>query len=439
MKDLNFVKPKKRFFRWPVFVLVVVLTGGFFIWADLDYAKEVTITNAPAASETPPVVRFGMLEKIQEGIALLEKSEPLKYENKIVRQKNGKSVQTGELARKQVALAILDKNTGEVFEHRVWVSEDEIKNYRQTGVINLEPDLTRSGLVDEARPRIVRLVVNWWNSFNTDYGFSDNPNLVVVANKYLVPSSNLGTLPERSKSKYTEIIYVPYSGGLHVSEAVEAGKKYIEENINTAFDQLADGKVASRFAPGYLVTDDIGKDFIKNIILVEHVDPDAFKLADDGGKELVERVLVIIGANQERAYRYTGSPAGASGLAQFIKSTYKNTALKYPSARLIKDFNLGMADHVNAIKAMVLFFDEHKKALASRITRRDIVQPRGITEEMLAAAYNGGPSRVTRSINKFGLAWIGSQLGLSNNSRILRRETLDYVSKFRAIKRLNIF
>jgi hypothetical protein len=195
----------------------------------------------------------------------------------------------------------------------------------------------------------------------------------------------------------------------------------------------------SRFVASHLVTTEIDKDFIKNIIIVEHIDPDAFNVASDGGKELAERVLVIIGANKERAYRYTGSPAGAYGLAQFIRPTYQNIISKYPRAKMIKDYTLGMADHVNAVKAMVLFFDEHKKALASSTSRRDIVRSLGITEEMLAATYNGGPSRVTRSLNKFGLAWVSGQLNSPISSRILRRETLDYVSKFRAVTNLDLF
>ena len=174
-------------------------------------------------------------------------------------------------------------------------------------------------------------------------------------------------------------------------------------------------------------------------MVIEHMDPDAFKTSSDGGRELSERVLTVIGANQEHAYRYTGSPAGASGLAQFISSTYKNIAGKYPEAKLIRDYNAGMANHVNAVKAMVLFFDAHKKDIAGRVARKDLVKSLGITEEMLAAAYNGGPSRVVSSVNKFGLAWISNQIAGTTKGNIFKKETLDYIKKFRAVKNLNIF
>lgn len=172
---------------------------------------------------------------------------------------------------------------------------------------------------------------------------------------------------------------------------------------------------------------------------MEHIDPSSFNFSNDGGQELTERVLALIGANQKLAYRYTGSPAGASGLAQFIKSTYKSTVSSYPKAGLMKDFSLGMADHTNAIEAMILFFDSRKKEIADKVKRKDILNSLGITEEMLAAAYNGGGGKVASSVNKFGMAWISSQLDLPSWKRIFKAETIDYVKKFQSVKSLNLF
>ncbi|MBI4160383.1 MAG: hypothetical protein HY506_00555 [Candidatus Yanofskybacteria bacterium] len=434
-KDLNFYRPAKSFLKMRRFYFLVgsAVLAGLFIFSSSDYAREVSVINEPVPEK---IIEFESTiswpEKVKEGMVLLEKSAPLKYQTT-----NGRD--SGALLRKQIALAIMNKDTGEIFERRIWVSEGEIKNYHRTGVINIETEPILNTSVRSLNGNDLHIAANWWNSFNTDYKIEGRLDLVVVANKYLLLSSSLATLPERSKNKYTEIIYVPYSAGLHVSELVEAGKKYIEENISLAFGQLNDGRVLSRLTPNQLVTAGIGEDLIKNVMLIEHIDPDAFKMADDGGRLLAERVLVIIGANLKKSYRYTGSPAGASGLAQFIRPTYQDIYSIYPTAKLIKDYNLGMADHTNAVKAMVLFFDTHEKDLANKITRRNIVQPLGITEEMLAAVYNGGPGRVTKSVNKFGLAWISSQIGRSSGARILREETLDYVSKFRAIKNLDVF
>lgn len=415
---MNFYRPEKMsgfFYFLPIAAMAVAL----LIWTDPDYAREVVIRNDWSSISAGSVFKkLEIVEKIQEGIELLEQSPSLAYESR-----------GGVLLRKQVALALLNKETGEVFEKRVLVNEEESKNYKKTGILVLEPVKT-----DET----LNIQPQWWNSFNTFYKVREHPELIVIANKYLFPSEYITGLPEKSSGRYTDIVYVPYSKDLHTKEIVEAGKEYLEKNINQAFAELDNAKVNSLATPSSLVTAGINKDFVRNIILVEHVDPGGFNSADDGGQELAERVLAVIGANQKSAYRYTGSPAGASGLAQFIKPTYDSMVARYPKAKLLKNYNAGMANHVNAIKAMVLFFDSHKKDIAGKITRRDIVSSLGITEEMLAATYNGGPGKVANSVNKFGLAWINSQL-LPNTTRILRQETINYVKKFDAIKGLNLF
>ena len=393
------------------FFLIVPMRAGFIS------GKEIEIKNNSVISPLPLIDMAG---KIREGISLLKSSPPLIYETK-----NKKP--SGDLVRKQIALAILNTKNGEVFEKRIWVKEQEIKDYKKTGVINL------TSSQDDI---IIR--VKWWNSFNTFYEVKNRPDLIIVANKYLFPSTYIVGLPEKSKNKYTDIIYAPYSSPIHSQEIIAAGKRYLDDNVNRAFGQLNLTGVVSRSSPGKLVTAVIGKEFIKNIILVEHIDPDSFSAAADGGRELTERVLAIIGANQTSAYRYTGSPAGASGLAQFIKATYKTIVSKYPDARLIKDYNLGMADHANAIRAMVLFFDNYKKDIDNKVTRRDVIGQIGITEEMLAAAYNGGPNKVVKSVNKYGLAWLSGQFSLPRIKAIFKPETMTYIQKFKSIKSLDI-
>ena len=420
------------------YFIILLIALVFIFGIDFDYARELTINNEPNdVTVKSSLPQFSMAHKIQEGIESLKISAPLGYENKAVKQRNGRLTVTNELSRKQIALAILDYKTGEIFEHRVWTSENEIKNYKKTGILNLEPVDSNSSLVVE---------VEWWNSFNSVYRVgpsdlraSDSKRLAVIANKFLFPSAYLSGLPERSTQQYADIIYAPYSKPLHLPELIEAGNDYLEKNINQALAELDTDKVRSLAVSGTLVTSGITKDFIKNIVLVEHIDPDAFSVATDGGQELAERVLVVIGANQNSAYRYTGSPAGASGLAQFIKPTYDLMAAKYPKARLIKNYNAGMVNHVNAIKAMVLFFDSHRKEISDKVTDRGIVRSLGITEEMLAAAYNGGPSRVVKSVNNFGRGWLSKQVNSSNAVRIFRPETISYIKKFQAIKNLNLF
>lgn len=378
-----------------------------------------------AAAETVATGSFDLYQKIQIGTKLLQSSPPLKFEERAV------SKSKKELIRKQIAVALLDKTTGNVFERRVWVNEREIKNYSKTAFMTFVPENPNEPI--DIQP-------HWWNSFNTFFEVKNAPNLAVVANKYLLLSNSVPNRAERSKDKYTEIIYSPYSEAIHDSGLVKIGKNYVDKETDLAFDALKNLKVMSKSMPGKLVSDVVSKEFVKNIIIIEHIDPDGFAFAYDGGKLLTERVLVIIGANQERAYVYTGSNAGAIGLAQFIRPTYNNIRLKYPQAQLISDFGSGMTNHLNAIKAMVLFFDAHRKDISDRIARKIIIKQLGgnIPEEMLAAAYNGGPTRVVRSVNRYGLAWIDSQFN-NLKPKIFRAETLHYLEKFIAIRNLHIF
>ena len=389
-------------------------------YAGLFNTREIEIKNKPTL--LPPSV-VNIEEEIQAGVSLLNSSPPLVYETKGQKP-------TGELVRRQIALAILDTSTGGIFEKRVWVDEQEIKNYKKTGVMIFEPAVLGETL--DIQPQ-------WWNSFNTIYEIRGHPEMIVVANKFLLQSSYLDGLPERSKSEFTDIIYIPYSKALHLPEVIEAGKQYLDKEVSQAFDRLESDKVVSRSSPGELATAVVSQGFIKNIILAEHIDPDSFSAAADGGKELTEYVLALLGVNRDMAYRYTSSPAGASGLAQFIKPTYQTIVSEYPDARLVRDYNLGMADHVNAIEAMVLFFDNYKKEIDNKVTRRDVIGQIGITEEMLAAAYNGGPNKVVKSVNKYGLAWLSGQFNLPSAAAVFKQETLDYVQKFVSVKNLSIF
>ena len=435
-KEINLLRPRENkilsFLRFRSISLLVMcfIIVGLFLRSDFSYTKELAVINSADFSLIKNMPKYSISDKIREGQNLLRDSVPLLYRTR-----------AGELTSKQIALAILNIKTGEIFETRLWVSEQDTRDYKKTGIINIqtvsppEESIFHDDIVDVGSS----LKINWWNSFNTDYSITDMPDLIVIANKYLFPSKYLTGLSEKSSAPYTDIIYTPYSSAIHKKEIINAGRAYLEENIDKAFSELTKKEVKSKVESNLLITDVISKDILRNIMVVEHIDPDGFRNSVDDGQFLGERVLAIIGANQELAYRYTGSPAGASGLAQFIEPTYDNMVSRYPEAKLIKDYNLGMANHVNAIQAMVLFFDSHKKDILSKITRKDITNSLGITEEMLAAAYNGGPGRVVNSVNKLGLAWFSSQLNTSSASRIFRQETLDYIRKFQAIKNLDLF
>ncbi|TSC91971.1 MAG: hypothetical protein CEN90_86 [Parcubacteria group bacterium Licking1014_17] len=387
--------------------------------------NEINVKNSNASAQNTSVFgkpKINLPAKIAEGVELLKKSAPIEVEKGL---KKGKSVD-----RRQIALAILDTNTGAVFEKRYWLNKNELEMYGDSGMVKLEPIDPKNDLIIE---------VKYWNGYNSFLDVSNKDGMIVVANKYTLSKTSLGSLIDDKTNDRQDIVYVPYSESLQTKEMIKAGKRYLTNTVERAMDDLEQRKVVSKAEPDKLVTKVFDKNFIKSIALVEHIDPSEFYLADDGGKELVERVLTIIGANKNLAYKYSGSPAGAYGMAQFIEPTYDAIANAYPEAGLIKDFRQGMADHVNAIKAMYLYFDIHKKEIDVQIAEKGLTDKKGIEEEMLAATYNGGPGNVLESVRQFGFSWISKQSELSPSKSIMKDETLTYVKKFRAVRSLSVF
>lgn len=361
----------------------LVLAAALGIFAGTRaFPRSLAVSSAATGRPEP---RFAMVDKIEEGIGLLKTAEPLQFS-------------PGQW--QDVALAVLDTSTGKVTEHRIRIAAD--------------------GTVMENDPTLP-FRITWWNSFNSFIEVVGHPEQVVVANKFVVERSHL---PEQKtllldlsapEGDYTEMVYAPYSSAIHKEDVIKAGSSYLHENAAQALKDLRDRRVASRASPGALVADSVPTNLMEALVLTEHVDPGWFDIAEDGGKTLVERALVIIGANREWAYRYTNSPAGANGLAQFIRPTYDALVKAYPSARLITDYRLGMADHMNAFKAVALLADWNAHEIPHA------------TPAMLAAAYNGGPDRVLRARHRDGEAWA--------TSNALAPETIQYIKKFNTIIR----
>lgn len=340
---------------------------------------------------------FKMIEKIQGGIAMLKISPPLEFTEGI---------------KRQTALAILNIKTGKLIEQRIWITPD-------------------GDLLSVELPGLP-IIIKWSNVFNSVYEITGHPELVVVANKFLIERK---FLPEQKtlrlddgapRSKYTDMVYAPYSELLRTPEIIAAGTAYLNARAEEAYLDLKARKVKSLAYPDKLVADVVPPDLVKNIILTEQVDPGWLTLSEDGGKALAERTLAIIGANGAWAYRYINSKAGARGLAQFIEPTYFGMINYYPGAGLIKDHQLGMTDHANAFKAVILFFDLHEAELRGKIGA-DVP----ITKAMLAAAYNGGPNRVIQLVNKYGADWEASNL--------FPDETSSYIKKYHLMEALKIF
>ncbi len=243
----------------------------------------------PALSEAPFSADVPLLKLIEDAKSQLEK-ETVRYI-----AVGGKST-----ARRDVKFALAHFKTGEI---------QIVSGVEQNRKLTLnDPN--------------VRFEVDWWNGFNSSITIIDPPYTGVVAMLYALE-------PERQRFLNQDaIIYTPYSSALLQTELVEAGKNYLMEKIRQARQEL--GHVPSRAFPGMSLANAPGfsdEDYF-NLILTEQMDPGRFRSIAAGTwefneqqeselKRLAERILVIIGANQEDAYSFTGNYASARGLTQF--------------------------------------------------------------------------------------------------------------------------
>ncbi|MBI2062284.1 MAG: hypothetical protein HYT64_01145 [Candidatus Yanofskybacteria bacterium] len=396
------------------------------------------------------VQNWKLPEKIEEGKKLLENSPPLRFEEAPQKDKRGRIIKKRgqpvmEVVRKEIALAVLDTETGEVFEKRYWLDVTEINKASELRKKYLDnPDRLPIFRQADASEKFVA-VSNWWNSFNSDISVFKGAGTAVsryavVANKYLMSNDDLVYPEERTGAKYSDIIYAPYSKGIHNLMMTAFGKDFINKNVQQAFDELAQAGVMSRAFPGKLVTDTISPTFVKNILINEQADPKLTLASAEDTKYQAERVLVRYGANKEKAFRYTVSKTGASGLAQIMPLTYSHPKKRtgvlqaYIGANLIKDVDIGRVDTVNAIKAQILVFDDHMVYVIQRVNNSGSRAKKIFAslsqdqlDEVRAMIYNGGPGKYNVATG-----------GLNLKARGIK-ETLPFVQKFRAIRALNLF
>jgi len=408
-------------------VILFFVSDEGFVFLNKQFLKgEILperIINATGSTLAVLQNDWKLIEKIEEAKNLLSNPPALSF----TEDKN-------RLIRKEIALAILDTQTGIVLEKRYWLDQNDID----------KADLTRKNYLENSenlprfQPKDVyeeySVITNWWNSFNSDWSIVKNGTVndryVVVADKYLISNESLAYPEDRTGKKYSDIVYVPYSKTLKDKTLITAGKKFLNDHVSDAFNEMTSFKIRSKAFPGRLVVDTITQTFVKNIFLTEQTDPKMMLLSTDGGLELAERVLIRLGANGEKAFRYTVSKTGASGLGQIMPGTYNSIQNGYPDARLIKDVDIGRVDIKNAIKASTLVFDDHlaivvKKTGVSKKSKLLFEEKtQDEVDEIMAAIYNGGPSKY---------------LHLTGNISNAVKETVFFLRKFRMLKDLGLF
>ncbi len=198
-----------------------------------------------------------------------------------------------------------------------------------------------------------------------------------------------------------DVLYTPYSSSLHTSEMAAWGEATIDAMISQAYADLRAMGITSRAFPDRLMADVIDPKLVKAIAVIEHLGEAS--LAGVNAAKAEESFYVIMAGNQENAYAYSRSSAGAKGLVQFIPSTYKAMAAR-KELQLDPDFETGMANPRNAIRAQIAYLDLELASMPASVKDLVATDPARV-DEYLAAAYNGGGPRVRRAIANLGDDW----------------------------------
>lgn len=252
------------------------------------------------------------------------------------------------------------------------------------------------------------------NGVNTRYSIYPSGYRILAIRRAIMPS---GKLP-------FEVIYTPYSNEINTREVQEAGVDYLNAMLQSAAHDLKKQEIYSLAFANNLVTDVIPLSVAYSLAVIEHIDPTRFQ--NEGIVDCHGETLIILGANQKNAYKYAVSPAGARGLFQFMPGTYMMIRQKYPEAKLIRNFEEGMNNHLNAAKATILLFDYQLTALHAE-EKLLALRDDGFMGRYLAAAYNCGQNCAHRVIDQAGDDWV---------NKIPYRETAIYVQKYEAVQEL---
>lgn len=270
------------------------------------------------------------------------------------------------------------------------------------------------------------LKVTYANGVNSTFVARENERIIAV--RYPIATS-IGT-KKKPLFKNVDVIYTPYSAGIHTQDTVLEGSAYLDQVYEQVFGRIKQSGAMSKAYPTKTLAEATDLELAKLILMIEHVDNTSVK-AD--ALRQVERFLVTMAMNKEDAYDYSRSSAGALGLVQFIPSTYASMVRLYPALKLNPDFEVAMRDPETALTAQVVYLD-YLLAQFPQETRDKANLFPSFTQELVAAAYNGGPARVKKAM----VVWEENldpeeRLHVLERSR-LKKETMQYVVKLRLVR-----
>ncbi|MEK7194938.1 MAG: hypothetical protein AAB667_01645 [Patescibacteria group bacterium] len=270
-----------------------------------------------------------------------------------------------------------------------------------------------------------------WNAWSTMYRIMrDGQEWSVILVNYPVARGS-------GKSMTIEpFLYSPYSDSwASGQEFMNGGGEYLVSVDEAARASLRKNAVMSLAVPGVPVADVIPQSFVLHRPLLEQSD---LAMAIWNPEATAGRVLGILSLNHEKAFTQTVSTAAAYGMYQFtdkkVNGTYTTVKKNYPKAGLIKDFKEGAKDHVNSAKAMILLDDLNLRTLVKTFGPQIIQDPK--LGEYLAAAYNGGITRVVRALR--AKTWPKGDWALAMSGKGYK-ETQGFIAKLRVFQEAKLF
>lgn len=396
------------------FVLVIVALAPFSALSQTETGtSSAPIDMVPQNNNSKDEQLLNAIQNAQNTLAGL--TPTYRIANTEVTNKKNRKAKIKTLFRELIVIAF-DPQTGElkktVFEEKVAVNSRNRPRNKPPQVIAEKDEcslLWRGG--------------SRWG-FNRDLQLNcQGKNLIVVGIKmpYLQ-----GAAPQRVMID----AYTPYSPELHNRLFADMGKNYLEQIIAIAQTELGQANVRSRAFPEKLITEITQPSFIASLILNEHMDHGEFlqALRENNFGQLVEKLLIVIGLNREKAMRWSISQKGACCLTQFMPRTYKSVVKRYPEAGLDPSLTSGRQNHVNAVMASLVLFDSDIRYGWRSITKNTCLSSLAMLEKCLAASYNGGPGNLNKVVRRAGLNWDKSP------KPRLKKETVVYLQKLALIK-----
>ena len=302
------------------------------------------------------------------------------------------------------------------------------------GVSVVAPNGYRIEIVE--RPNGIRW--NWWNTL---YRVISPENTVVIKNNYPRETTEVvsrvvkGKVKKETRKVIKGFLYVLHSEYFEQEEnrniLVQAGREYLKGIVLEAFNTLRERGIA-------VDAEILLPRFFERLPLLEQGDFTEFQLDP---QKTVDRVLIILGANRENAWKYTCNGVSACGWVQFTPLTYKNVRIGNPAAKLTVDFREGAGNHLNSMMAAILLHKINLTPLVKKFGEKILNDPR--LEEYLAASYNGAPkwahNSLSATISKGLPDWAYALSPTRKDSRGgLRNETRDFMFKLRYLVEHNL-